>query len=79
MNIFRKNDLIEKFQLMDKDGSQSISFDEAKCVLKDYNFSDEDVKNLFNLHDTNKDGVLQFGEFLRFWQNVEKKWTLIKN
>ncbi|CAD5119442.1 DgyrCDS8052 [Dimorphilus gyrociliatus] len=68
----RKDDLVEKFKKIDKDGSQTICFEEARQVLKDSDFSDEDIKHLFALHDTNQDGVLQFEEFLQFWQNIER-------
>lgn len=71
-NIYRKDDLVEKFKKIDKDGSQTICFEEARQVLKDSDFSDEDIKHLFALHDTNQDGVLQFEEFLQFWQNIER-------
>ena len=55
------------FKKFDKDGNQSISYKEARSVLKDLRFSDEEVQTLVELHDHNHDGQLQYEEFVHFW------------
>ena len=64
---FRKEELKKVFKKFDKDGSNSISFAEAKSVLRDFKFSDKEIHDLMELHDANGDGMLQYEEFVHFW------------
>jgi hypothetical protein len=54
------------FNMMDSDGSQTLSIPEFGKICKDFKvgISEENVPILFNLFDTNKDGTLQYAEFL---------------
>lgn len=61
------------FQKFDKDGSNSISFEEAKSILRDFKFNDAEILDLMKLHDTNNDGMLQYEEFVHFWNSCGGK------
>ena len=57
------------FEKFDQDHNKSISFEEAKTVLKDFQFTETEIRDLMNIHDTNKDGQLQYNEFVHFWHD----------
>lgn len=61
------------FKTFDKDGNNTISYDEARSVLKDFDFSDEEIRSIMTIHDSNKDGVLQYDEFVHFWGECSEK------
>jgi len=54
------------FREFDKDNSGSISTDEAKQMLSQFGVSDKDIEALIDKYDTNKDGELQYSEFVAF-------------
>ena len=47
------------FNEFDKDGSGSISIEEAKVMLRRLDIPANEVENLVAIHDTNNDGELQ--------------------
>lgn len=63
-----QKELKETFKQIDKDGSGSVSFDELKEALVGFGFADQDIRDMIALYDTNKDGVLSYDEFIRFWK-----------
>ena len=54
------------FHTFDTDHSKSISVEEAKIMLRRLDISDEEVELLVANHDKNKDGELQYDEFVGF-------------
>jgi len=54
------------FNMMDSDGSQTLSIPEFNKICKDFKvgISEENVPILFNLFDKNRDGTLSYAEFL---------------
>lgn len=54
------------FNEFDKDKSGSVSVAEAKPILRKVGLSDEEIEDLVAKHDTNKDGELQYDEFVSF-------------
>ena len=61
------------FRKFDKDANNSISFDEAKVILAGFEFSDTEIQDMITIHDTNKDGLLQYDEFVNFWNACVSK------
>lgn len=55
------------FNMMDSDGSQTLSVPEFAKICKDFKsgISDENVPILFKLFDKNNDGTLSYQEFLQ--------------
>lgn len=58
------------FREFDKDNSGSISTDEAKLMLGRFGISDKDIEALIEKYDANKDGELQYSEFVAFLMNA---------
>lgn len=58
----------ETFASWDSDGSGGISWEELAAVMKELNptFTENKVKLLFEVADANKDGLIDFDEFLTF-------------
>ena len=54
------------FEEFDKDGSGTVSVEEAKLMLRKLNIPDEEAETLVAIHDRNKDGELQYEEFVSF-------------
>ena len=54
------------FKMMDDDGSMTLSMPEFGKACKDFKIgiSDENVPFLFNLFDKNRDGTIQYDEFI---------------
>ena len=69
----RKEELQKMFRSFDTDGDNSISLDEAKLLLRDFRFSDVEIRDLMRLHDSNQDGRLQYEEFVHFWSSCGGK------
>ena len=55
------------FKIIDDDNSKTLDFTEFKKVCKDFRlkFNDEEVQILFNEFDRDKNGSLEYDEFLR--------------
>jgi len=64
---FRKDAMVKMFEKFDVDRSHGVSFDEAKVILGEFGFSDQEIRDMIAIHDTNKDGLLQYEEFIHFW------------
>ena len=54
------------FNRFDADKSKSVSVAEAKHMLRKLGIEDKDIEMLVAMHDTNKDGELQYDEFVSF-------------
>ena len=65
------NKAVELFQLMDKDGSNTIEKKEAKEYWKK-NFSQVNTIALFDQVDVNGDGSIELNEWLQHWTDVFK-------
>ena len=64
---FRKDAMVKMFEKFDADRNHGVSFDEAKVILEEFGFSDQEIRDMIAIHDTNKDGLLQYEEFIHFW------------
>ena len=62
----QKERLFEAFCMMDKDNDGKITKDELKSILKLESADDKLIEDLMNKADTNKDGVIDYEEFLNF-------------
>jgi len=62
------------FLKYDVDGSNSISFSEFRDLCSDFGYllSDQELEMAIKLLDTNGDNVLQYEEFVKFWNNDER-------
>lgn len=40
---------------------------EAKDAMRNLNFSDAEIEMLVDTYDVNRDGKLQYEEFIKFW------------
>ena len=63
--------LKEAFKLFDADGSGKISRDEIEKVLK-LGSNSKEIDNIMAKHDTNKDGEIDFNEFLDMMKEIPK-------
>ncbi|ELU02025.1 hypothetical protein CAPTEDRAFT_91793 [Capitella teleta] len=54
------------FKEFDKDDSGAVSMDEAKLMLEKIGIPAEEVESLVHMYDSNKDGELQYSEFVAF-------------
>ncbi|KAK3305871.1 uncharacterized protein B0T15DRAFT_213250 [Chaetomium strumarium] len=63
------------FEIFDKDGTGDITADELGNVMKELglNPSEEELQDLINEVDTNKDGVISFDEFLALMSQTVKE------
>jgi len=57
----------QKFKEFDSHGKGYITLTDARRILGRMAFNDQDIRRIMSEYDTNKDGVLQYSEFLRFW------------
>ena len=58
------------FDEFDRDKNGSISTAEVKIMLRKLNMCDQEIENLIAIHDKNKDGELQYDEFVGFLLNT---------
>ena len=60
-------ELLRLFRQFDKDGNQAIDRDEFKATLKIYNLDleDDDVDMMFKRYDQDKDGFIDYYEFIQ--------------
>ena len=71
-NIYLNEEkLKEAFKLFDADGSGKISRDEIEKVLK-LGSNSKEIDNIMAKHDTNKDGEIDFNEFLDMMKEIPK-------
>ena len=63
---FRASQIKSIFDEFDKDGSGAVSIEEAKVMLEQIGIPEEEVESLVRMYDSNKDGELQYGEFVAF-------------
>ncbi len=65
--VFCRADQIKKmFNEYDKDKSGSISVSEAKLMLSRLNMPTDEIEAMVAIHDKNRDGELQYDEFVSF-------------
>lgn len=64
--------LKEKFLAIDKDKNGSISYNELKEGLKEFNLPETELKELFMRADTDKSGAIDYTEFIASCLNVKK-------
>ena len=64
------DEVMKAFKTFDKDGNGVISQAEMKHILQAFgeNVTDEDVEEIFNEADTNKDGNIDYQEFVDFYK-----------
>ena len=64
------DEIIGAFQVFDKNHNGVLSLSEFKHILMDLGqkFTEEEVNEIFNESDLNKDGNLNYKEFVEFWQ-----------
>lgn len=64
------DEIIGAFQVFDKNHNGVLSLSEFKHILMDLGqkFTEEEVNEIFNESDLNKDGNLDYKEFVEFWQ-----------
>ena len=63
----RKTAIDKAFNQFDKEGKGYVSLGDAKRILGGLLFSDVEVEALVEAHDTNRDGRLQYEEFVHLW------------
>jgi len=59
----------QKFKEFDAHGKGYITLTDARRILGRMAFNERDIRRIMAEYDTNKDGVLQYNEFLRFWSS----------
>ena len=64
------DEIIGAFQVFDKNHNGVLSLSEFKHILMDLGqkFTEEEVNEIFNESDLNKDGNINYKEFVEFWQ-----------
>ena len=64
------DEIIGAFQVFDKNHNGVLSLSEFKHILMDLGqkFTEEEVNEIFNESDLNKNGNLDYREFVEFWQ-----------
>ena len=70
--------MLKVFEVFDIDGNGYISIDELKRILHEYlneNLTDDDMKEIMSLIDTNGDGQLNYEEFIKCFKS--KKFFLL--
>ena len=64
------DDIINAFEIFDKNHDGTISINEFKHILMDLGqkLSEEEVEEIFQDIDFNEDGKINYREFVEFWQ-----------
>lgn len=68
--------VIRAFQAFDEDNDDFISLDEFRkiiCHIGQNRFSQEQCDEIFKIADLNKDGLLNYREFVGFWRMLKKQ------
>ena len=68
-NYFKSDRLLEAFMNFDKDKSGKISKDELIVALKAEKSQEKEIENFIKAVDKNKDGKIDYNEFLALMQN----------
>lgn len=65
------SDVLNAFKTFDRDNNGVISLAEMKHILESFgeNVSDKEIEEIFNEADLNKDGNIDYQEFIQFWKN----------
>jgi len=70
--------MVEKFKLLDKDGSGKLDVEEAKVGLKEHNMGEKEI-DFFISTSTGEDGQIDIGQFaglllkLKVYDDRQKK------
>jgi Ca2+-binding EF-hand superfamily protein len=67
MIVFRIAEIKTVFSQFDVNGDGVVSIGEAKAAMKGMNFSEAEIEMLVDTYDVNRDGRLQYEEFVKFW------------
>ena len=65
--ICRKEQIDKAFHSFDYDNKGYITEVDAKRILSQFGFKDSEILSLIRAHDTNRDGKLQYEEFIHLW------------
>jgi len=66
LNACRIDRVRQMFDELDVDKSGSVSLAEMKPTLYSLGLADDEIESLVARHDKNRDGELQFDEFVQF-------------
>jgi Ca2+-binding EF-hand superfamily protein len=55
------------FNKFDVNHDGVVSLEEAKTAMKGLKFSEAEIEALVDTYDVNRDGMLQYDEFVKFW------------
>ena len=76
--LFRKHEIRRRFVEYDKDGDGRVTTAEAHSILqKELGFSLKQTADLVDHYDINKDGHLDYEEFVKFYAKVSSRYYLI--
>ena len=69
-NKTNTNEVVEAFQVFDKNNNGVLSIRELKHILTNLGnkFSEEEVEEIFKEVDLDQDGNISYREFVEFWQ-----------
>ena len=69
-NSMSTDDIINAFEIFDRNHDGTISINEFKHILMDLGqkLSEEEVEEIFQDIDFNEDGKINYREFVEFWQ-----------
>jgi Ca2+-binding EF-hand superfamily protein len=63
----KKQSVDNAFRQFDREGKGFVTVDDARRILLNFGFTDQEIVALVKANDTNQDGILQFDEFVHFW------------
>lgn len=66
-SVYRIAEIGDIFRSFDANGDGVVSVTEAKDAMRNLNFSDAEIEMLVDTYDVNRDGKLQYEEFIKFW------------
>ena len=69
-NSMTTDDIINAFEIFDRNHNGTLTINEFKHILMDLGekFSEEEVNEIIEDIDLNKDGKIDYKEFVHFWQ-----------
>ncbi len=72
--IFRKSKIRQAFRHFDMEGKGYVTYKEAEQILQGLlGFSSEKCKTTIEAYDKNKDGKIDYEEFLEFYSMLEEE------